>query len=269
MSAEALAAELAGTAAVLGGGPSLAAAGESAASVAPAPRPGEPGHDELAAEFGWVDPPPGCVRSCGGLLRCCGRHPQQKPAFVTRNLAREAAAAVPPSTSSPSTVSALLLRLLCCERRLEQSHVSAGSVAPGAAPGAPANISALYASVEGIAHGYAALRCNAGRGVVSLRSLSAYAAMCTYLAFTMFYIILWARYEGDATTQSLLRAWGANLAVTFLLVEPLWMLFRVLVVVALWPLVVPWVAWIPGGVGSALAGPHAHDTSACGRALSG
>ena len=46
-------------------------------------------------------------------------------------------------------------------------------------------------------------------------------------------------------------------------------LHRVIFVVVLWPALIPYVAWIPGGLGSFLAGPHALDTSACGKALSG
>src|SRR5205814_1548157 len=30
---------------------------------------------ELPMPYDWVDPPRGCVRCCGCLLRCAGRHP--------------------------------------------------------------------------------------------------------------------------------------------------------------------------------------------------
>jgi hypothetical protein len=34
--------------------------------------------------FGWIDAPPDVQRNCPGLLRCCGRHPDQREAFIQR-----------------------------------------------------------------------------------------------------------------------------------------------------------------------------------------
>ncbi len=39
-------------------------------------------------QYGWTDAPPGCLRSCGWMLRCCGRHPSQRAVWLRR--AREA-----------------------------------------------------------------------------------------------------------------------------------------------------------------------------------
>ena len=47
--------------------------------------------DARAAEFGWTDPPDTLVLFCPLLVRCCGRHPNQKADFVTRSELRDAA----------------------------------------------------------------------------------------------------------------------------------------------------------------------------------
>jgi hypothetical protein len=248
---------------------------ETAADAKPLD-PGEPGFDELATEYGWVDAPPGCVKCCGGaLLSCCRRHPRQKGAFVARHqkaererMHEDAAAAAARPAHAPSSGGRLdaCVSLLWCQKRSVQSQI--GPVSERAAPGAAADITALYAEVEGGAHEFIALRCSARRAV-SLRAIVVHAAISVYIFFTMAYIIMWARYLGEDMTVSLLRSWGGNLALSLLLFEPAWFFFRVLVVVALWPLVVPYVAWLPGGIGPLLAGPHAYDAGACGRALSG
>jgi hypothetical protein len=59
------------------------AIGSSAPPQTPAAAPGAgaPG-EEGGYSFGWVDAPHACVLRCSLLLRCCGRHPDQKSAFI-------------------------------------------------------------------------------------------------------------------------------------------------------------------------------------------
>lgn len=47
--------------------------------------------DDLSFSYGWVDGPPECVRFCGLLLWCCGRHPSQKGRFIIRARTADAA----------------------------------------------------------------------------------------------------------------------------------------------------------------------------------
>ena len=76
--------------------------------------------EEDAAALGWVDAPPGCVHWCGGLLKLCRRHPDQKPGWVVhkrKKVARKAAAAAAAGGDGSSFLWPSWLRLGSSSRR--------------------------------------------------------------------------------------------------------------------------------------------------------
>ena len=82
--------------AVSSGRVSTAALGGAAAQQRPpAILPPSPLSPPPPNSYGWVDAPSDCAQSCWGgpLLRACGRHPDQKAAFLASAAATEAAAA--------------------------------------------------------------------------------------------------------------------------------------------------------------------------------
>ena len=172
--------------------------------------------DGHAADYGWVDPPPSCVFCCGPFLACCNRHPRQKRAFVTEQarLERERTNIGPPARGCCSSLS-----MICCLRRVGQrSSIPQHSMPDKSDVTSDIDVAALYAEVETGGTEHAALRCGP-RHALSLRAIIVHVAILAWLAFVMFFFIIWTSYATDNVAASLLQSWATNLAISLFLVE--------------------------------------------------
>ena len=141
-----------------------------------------------AADYGWVDAPPTCTAFCGPLLLCCNRHPRQKRAFVVERARRERERLVS-DPSAPGCGNAIG-RTLCFRTRGARSIPNTATLSSTAGPAARVdNVAALYAEVESGSTEHAALRCGP-RHAVSVRAVLAHAIIVLWLAFVMYYFIL-------------------------------------------------------------------------------
>lgn len=103
----------------------------------------------------------------------------------------------------------------------------------------------------------------------TLPSLVAYFITLTWLAWCMFYMVLWGLYQPRPVVISFLQAWALTMGLSLLLLEPLTKLILLFAAVVVWPALAPLLLWIPV-LGPALSSAlTAADPSSGGNALSG
>jgi hypothetical protein len=251
---------------------------------------------------GWVDAPEDCARACPCLLRCCGRHPSQKAAFLAAAEgaagggaeARAAARGDPDRdedswfvettadivtayaySKEPAEVLSAGIRLAlksCCGDRCcgGDAGGAGGAGVAGAPPGAAA------AAIEGELDANLVARrpcsCDgwlsppaaaAAPGCTTPFALAA-AAAGAWLIFCVYYTALFGLLKGPTATLTLLRAWVLAMATSYLLLQPAIIALLVLLYTAVLPAWLPYVRWLP--LWGRLSGAQGAHEQALGRA---
>jgi len=76
-------------------------------------------------------------------------------------------------------------------------------------------------------------------------SCLAFFVACAWMAWAVFYMVLWSLWQPREVVVSLLAAWAATLALSLLVIEPAVKAAALVWALVLWPSLSPFVLWLP------------------------
>jgi hypothetical protein len=204
---------------------------------------------ELPMAYQWVDAPPGCIRFCGWPLRCAGRHPSQKAAYIKRQRQRLAKSTAKLLNPSPATGG-----LLACLRRAKRRGPQP---LPGEDP-------ALFALRRELALLQDKRQFLSAETRYFLSTGLAFAVLMAWSGFCLFYIVTFGATQPAYATGALAVSWLISQGIHLLVTEPGKLLLRLfwalifqvstcncilcgrnLISHSLQPLIIPLLIWIP------------------------
>jgi hypothetical protein len=175
------------------------------------PSPNTPAAPPAGFQFGWVDAPPEVAARCPLLLRACGRHPAQKAAFLVA--ARQELEKVRAAAASEGAQAAGGRRW--CARETPAAQLAREDAAEAAAwAAARADALRVAALRKAASNPFGGRGAAAARIRIALRLPNCSIATAAYLlpvlgflAFCVFYLILFGVYQGRDVVVRFVSAW--------------------------------------------------------------